>query len=687
MLGVVAIHIGAQYLSNPAPNMGLVALFEVVSRFSVPIFFFLSAFGLFYKIDLAAPFDYGKFLRRRFKAVLLPYLIWSALYIIHDGFFYETGLPSLSSLLVILFFGLAKYQLYFLVLLIWFYLLMPLWIKIIRHLTPTIFAIIFFLQIAFNYFSSYSEDLFLYSISLPEDSILRLFLIWRLNYLVLHYVFIFLLGGILAVHSQKFFDRMASHKLIITAIFFMTLIIYVEWFLLMPEMKNYTPLDAVNTAHQLSPLGFLYTIAATIFLFMIFQCVHLGKILQKIFGVLGKNSYFIYLFHPFVITYLAAEFSRLGQTMTATNAMIFYFLTVFISLAVSLLWKGVLHLKKFFTGLILVAAIIGGNAEAVQVEGRGSTEHSAIHNAMRAAIEQELGAHVDSKTLVQNHQVISDEIALSSDGFISGYKIISKRVENGIHVVTIDATVNSEEINTRLMSKLQKKILVNTNADSPRVAVIAYDNFGNEYPEIENEILAALERQGFTRTFDLDRLDAAVKQRIANENSPALVKMLANDFHIDYLVLSRLNVNKNNARAANLSSRLISVNTGEIIYSGNSNSNVGMFTANAENVAIKQVATRAGYEISQAALNSAAQIEKHITLLITPNTLEKMGGTVTAASNRVKNFSGVNDVYVRQMNSGLELDLDFDGTASDLVIELERAGFKILEMKSDFVKI
>ena len=63
MAGVVAIHIGSQYLLNPTPNIHLVALFEIVSRFSVPIFFFISAFGLFYRMNLAEPFEYGKFLR------------------------------------------------------------------------------------------------------------------------------------------------------------------------------------------------------------------------------------------------------------------------------------------------------------------------------------------------------------------------------------------------------------------------------------------------------------------------------------------------------------------------------------------------------------------------------------------------------------------------------------------------
>ena len=165
MLGVVAIHTGSQYLLNPTPNVHLVALFEIVSRFSVPIFFFISAFGLFYRMNLAEPFEYGKFLRRRFKAVLIPYLLWSTLYIVHDNYFYGWQLfPEPDYAAEIYFFGLAKYHLYFLVILIWFYLLMPLWIYLMRRMTPARLVLLLIGQILFDYWSSYcvgaTENLF-----------------------------------------------------------------------------------------------------------------------------------------------------------------------------------------------------------------------------------------------------------------------------------------------------------------------------------------------------------------------------------------------------------------------------------------------------------------------------------------------------------------------------------------------
>ena len=325
MLGVVAIHVGSQYLLNPTPNVHLVALFEIVSRFSVPIFFFVSAFGLFYRMDFSEPFEYGKFLRRRFKAVLIPYLLWSTLYFVHDNLFHGySPLPTPIYAAEILFFGLAKYHLYFLVILIWFYLLMPLWIFLVRRITPARLLKLLAAQIAFDYWSSYCAGM-------SEN----LFFKWRLNWLVLHYVFIFVLGAMSAIHSQKFFAWCQSHKKIVGATFLVTLTTLLGYYYFLLNVKGYTPLEAVNTAHQLSPPGIFYTIAASIFFFTLFQFGKLPASLKNFLSVLGKNSYFVYLAHPMAITYLSLILGKLGLIMTAPTALIFYVLTVALTLSAS----------------------------------------------------------------------------------------------------------------------------------------------------------------------------------------------------------------------------------------------------------------------------------------------------------------------------------------------------------------
>ncbi len=336
MLGVIGIHIGSQYLMNPAANINLVAIFEILTRFAVPIFFFISAFGLFYNLDLTQPFDYKNFMQRRFKTVLIPYLVWSAIYLIHDNLYYNYGIPTLDYIIKILFFGLAKYQLYFLVILLWFYLFMPLWIKIVKNISSSGLIALLIIQIAFNYFSSYSTFLTTLTYSLPESSWLRDFLYFRLNYLILHYVFIFVLGGYLAVHIEKFFEFMRNKKITISLSYLISLTVLLCHYYLVILVQKLSPEAAVNTAHQLSPVGVIYTITASLFFFMLFTFIINNS---KLLSILGKHSYFAYLFHPLVIFYLHLILDKLNLLLTAVNAIIFYVLTVLISLIFAALFR------------------------------------------------------------------------------------------------------------------------------------------------------------------------------------------------------------------------------------------------------------------------------------------------------------------------------------------------------------
>ncbi len=324
MMGVIGIHIGSQYIMNPAANIHLIALFETFTRFSVPIFFFISAFGLFYNMDINAPFRFWEFGKRRLKTVLIPYLVWSLFYLYHDGLLYGVGFPDPLHLLSILFFGNAKYQLYFMVILLWFYLLMPLWIAIVRHLTIPRLGWLLLLQIAFDYWSSFSTSFNLYVYGLPDDSILKPFLMYRLNYWVLHYFFIFLLGGYLSVNSARFMDFMKNHRHGLTCFFFFTLGGLMTYYYEKIYWDGYTALEAINTAHQLCPWGILYTIAASFFFFAIFTYQDYSPALHKVLHILGKHSYFAYLAHPIFITYIALWLQNNGYLMTAPVVIGFY---------------------------------------------------------------------------------------------------------------------------------------------------------------------------------------------------------------------------------------------------------------------------------------------------------------------------------------------------------------------------
>ena len=337
MMGVIGIHIGAEYLANPSPNLHLVALFDIGTRFSVPIFFFISAFGLFYGQSLSAVFSYRDFLARRGRTVVIPYLIWSLFYIVHDAWYYGTGFPPLLSLPGILFFGNAKYQLYFMVILIWFYLLMPLWRFLLRHMTLPLLAGILVLQIAFDDWSSFNTAFNLYVYGLPEGTLLRALLFYRLNYWVMHYVFIFLLGGYIALHFDTFRTLMARHARRLYALGIISLTALLAWYYKLILTDGYTPLEAIYTAHQLSPLGILYTIGASLALFAFFTQLGTENVLGRVFQILGKHSYFIYLAHPVAITYLLMMIHGAGYVLTAPIALSMYMATLLLTLCAAVI--------------------------------------------------------------------------------------------------------------------------------------------------------------------------------------------------------------------------------------------------------------------------------------------------------------------------------------------------------------
>jgi surface polysaccharide O-acyltransferase-like enzyme len=354
MLGVVGIHTGSMSLSNPHVNIHLFALLEIVSRFSVPIFFFVSAFGLFLSQDLSIPFAYTTYVKRRLRSVFIPYIVWSLLYMIHATLLSgDWTIWHISILIQYLFFGLASYQLYWLVILLWFYLFMPLWrwmLKgILTHPLSTLPTLLL-MQIVFNYYSSY-----LIVTTEHSHSLVDLLLQYRLNYWVLHYVFIFLFGGYCAQNYQEIKQWLRHSKILIVAFFISTLVLMLFFYYFLLFGLHYTPEQAVNTAHQLSPIGILYTFASTLFLLLCFQSYSLPKPAANLLRALSTHSYAVYLVHPFFLYYLNELLGRLNLLFTAPVTIGFYVVVIMLSLTFG---RGVKALSRPypFIGLLLTGS-------------------------------------------------------------------------------------------------------------------------------------------------------------------------------------------------------------------------------------------------------------------------------------------------------------------------------------------
>ena len=78
-----------------------------------------------------------------------------------------------------------------------------------------------------------------------------------------------------------------------------------------------------------------------------------------------------------------------------------------------------------FLGIIFLF-VSTGYSKMVTVIGQGVDRKSAIADAQRAAVEQGIGALIDSKTKVANFEVLQDKIYSRASGYVTNYNILSE---------------------------------------------------------------------------------------------------------------------------------------------------------------------------------------------------------------------------------------------------------------------
>ena len=134
---VMFIHIASQpvsVLSRDSVQFVSVLFPWRLSAFVVQGFIFLSALKFFLKPPLK---NYRQFYWRRIKTIAIPYVLWTIGYYF---FFYVAGYYHLSlrDLLRYLLLGNIVSPFYFIVIILQFYALMPLWQKLFRRFDPLI---------------------------------------------------------------------------------------------------------------------------------------------------------------------------------------------------------------------------------------------------------------------------------------------------------------------------------------------------------------------------------------------------------------------------------------------------------------------------------------------------------------------------------------------------------------------
>ena len=337
-------------------------------------------------------------------------------------------------------------------------------------------------------------------------------------------------------------------------------------------------------------------------------------------------------------------------------------------------------------------------AGTVVASGTGATERSALQDAMRAAVEQEAGVVLDAQTIVQNFQTLKDRIYVHSDGYITSYEVLSGGQENGLYTVHIRAVV-SEQLQTDLLTAVQRRALIGLHLDDPRIGVLAVDADGNEVRAAEDRFTAGLSQQGFSRLVDLQQLTEAVRLHMAEaafQGQSETLQALASEYPVDYLLVvraeqlgglqgSRSDGEPPRNAQVEMSARLFNMNTGEILFADTVQA-VGLHpnVRAAQAAAVQNGVGKLLPKLSKALMERAASPSQHIQLFVTTGVL----GDLAAAQQYLGELPGVNAVFVRSVQNGqLLFDLDYCGTAADLAELLQGRQIGILALDAAYIKI
>lgn len=143
ILAVLFIHVSGHFLptlhppkshTQPSAAWYSLALPNLDSQWAVPCFLMLSAFVN--ALSLARTPDIPSYARRRFTGAVLPYLLWSGVYIAVNRALGQFHHLSLGHIVKLLLTGTAEFHLYFFVLVIELYLVLPPLLPLFRRRPP-----------------------------------------------------------------------------------------------------------------------------------------------------------------------------------------------------------------------------------------------------------------------------------------------------------------------------------------------------------------------------------------------------------------------------------------------------------------------------------------------------------------------------------------------------------------------
>ncbi len=198
---VVAVHVVALtiFLNHTTMGVEIQNALVVALHFTREEFIFVTAFALIY-VYYGKPFELKKFWVKRSIGVLLPYSIWSAIYVAVNvpG---QAPLAYIQTTLIDIVSGNASFQLYYILLTLQFYIIFPLFLLFMKRVARhpwKVLIVSFVLEVLLLY----ADYRWVQQGTLASTGFWQFFAEYQ-NRFILIYQFYFVLGGFAALYFQQ----------------------------------------------------------------------------------------------------------------------------------------------------------------------------------------------------------------------------------------------------------------------------------------------------------------------------------------------------------------------------------------------------------------------------------------------------------------------------------------------------
>lgn len=341
-----------------------------------------------------------------------------------------------------------------------------------------------------------------------------------------------------------------------------------------------------------------------------------------------------------------------------------------------------------------VATVFGGD--------KGLARDQAIDDALRNAVEQGLGTLVQSSTLVENYQVVSDNILSWSNGYVKNYQIVSEGMTDA---TTFQVTIQAELQMSNLKNDWESVQNIISQMRNPRILIIMEEqNIGQSYDRYhflsvdmtsaEAALINKFLENGFevvdaaTMRANIKREQAAAALAGNTQAASNIAKSLGAEVIITGKAVAKvatgINLGGMKSCQANLTSRVIKADVATIIATSSTHAafpHIDEVTGGTK--AIEKASDKMATElINKITKKWRDEFYNSTTIKLNVAGIESFTQLNDFKSTVKFYIRGIKDVYQRNFNSGnAELDLKITGNAEQLARELEAKDFEKFDIQ------